>query len=433
LHQKEVENKWSKDALLDWLLSEMEGGKKEDVYTKRIESDEDAVKIVTIHKSKGLAYNIVFLPHLDIKPKNNKIITFKNELKETCVSMYKSEKEIQSYNLQSEQENRRLIYVAVTRAVYACYIYQNTKSKGSISPFIEQNTANDFIVKTNTLLPKPIDKYKYQKNKQTKKARVFKGKIKKYWEGNSFSGISQEHISFSAESQIDYKNNYDQFIFEHLPKGAVIGNFLHEILENADFTSNNFKELIFSVSNRYTSVYQPSDLEFYQTWIKQVLEARLQELPFTLSDISTEKKIAEMPFFFKKKKIKAEEINSLSPFIHVENDINAGAMGGFIDLFFEHQGKYYLLDWKSNFLGNKKEDYNQENMELSMKGNNYHLQYLIYTIAIKRYLEHKGINFEKTFGGVLYIFLRGCRIGESYGIYYQKPNDNLIKKLDDLF
>jgi len=218
-----------------------------------------------------------------------------------------------------------------------------------------------------------------------------------------------------------------------LPKGALVGNFLHEILEKTDFTKKDFEALIISVAQAYSSVYQSEDLDFYKTWIQQVLNAKLQDLPFTLSQIEAKKKIAEMPFFFSKKKIKAAEINALSPLIQVEKDIDAGTMGGFIDLFFEYEGKYYLLDWKSNFLGNSKEDYNQENMSIAMQGNNYHLQYLIYTVAIKRYLEHKNIDFEKHFGGVLYIFLRGCREDKTYGIYFQKPDNSLITKLDNLF
>ena len=74
-------------------------------------------------------------------------------------------------------------------------------------------------------------------------------------------------------------------------------------------------------------------------------------------------------------------------------------MTGFIDLFFEHQGKYYILDWKSNHLGNNLENYSQENMEEAMKGSNYNLQYYIYTIAANRFLKTKikDYNYEKHF------------------------------------
>lgn len=107
-------------------------------------------------------------------------------------------------------------------------------------------------------------------------------------------------------------------------------------------------------------------------------------------------------------------------------------MYGFIDLFFEHKGKYYILDWKSNFLGSSISDYDTDNIELAMKGNNYHLQYLIYTVAVKRFLSLRNpqFNYDKDFGGVLYVFLRGCRSDQKTGIYYTKAPRALIEQLD---
>ena len=118
-------------------------------------------------------------------------------------------------------------------------------------------------------------------------------------------------------------------------------------------------------------------------------------------------------------------------------------MTGFVDLVFEYNRKYYILDWKSNHLGNNIDSYSRENMEEAMAGSNYYLQYHIYTIAAKRFLEHKlgkdaqGNNlfdYERDFGGVIYIFLRGVRFGDtSFGVYFDKPPLNKINGLDELF
>jgi exodeoxyribonuclease V beta subunit len=110
-------------------------------------------------------------------------------------------------------------------------------------------------------------------------------------------------------------------------------------------------------------------------------------------------------------------------------------MHGFIDLFFEYSGRYYILDWKSNHLGNNLENYIEAGLSNSMKGNNYNLQYYIYTLAMKRYLEKKlpGFDYEKHFGGVIYLFLRGVRSDNTTGVFYAKPALHQIENLEKLF
>ncbi len=110
-----------------------------------------------------------------------------------------------------------------------------------------------------------------------------------------------------------------------------------------------------------------------------------------------------------------------------------GVMHGFIDLLFRHKGKYYILDWKSNFLGNKLEDYKRKGMEEGMRGSNYHLQYYIYTLAVKRHLERKlkDFDYERDFGGVIYMFLRGVRENGDTGIFTTRPEKKRIEELDD--
>jgi exodeoxyribonuclease V beta subunit len=67
-----------------------------------------------------------------------------------------------------------------------------------------------------------------------------------------------------------------------------------------------------------------------------------------------------------------------------------------------------------------------------MKDNNYHLQYLIYTVAVKRYLKNRIADFDykKHFGGVFYLFLRGVRKNKSSGVFYHLPEEELINKID---
>jgi exodeoxyribonuclease V beta subunit len=107
-------------------------------------------------------------------------------------------------------------------------------------------------------------------------------------------------------------------------------------------------------------------------------------------------------------------------------------MHGFIDLVFEYDKKFYLLDWKTNHLGYHPSDYSDDFSTDEIKKNRYDLQYLIYTIALVRFLKSRkaDFEFERDFGGVFYLFIRGMRIGHNWGIYFEKPSKKLIEELE---
>ena len=441
LHKKELEEKLSVNQLLNSLHNILDGGTSSgDEYTQRIESDDDAVKIVTIHKSKGLAYNIVFAPYLDLSSKLSSKYTFveyKNNKNESCFSLYKTDEEQLLYQTQIEQENRRLIYVALTRAVYKNYIIQNTSGSGgngSISPFINAISENTFFENIISI-DKPDEKYQSNKTIIKKKALTFKRDIKRDWAVLSYSQLSDSHISFSSEKKTTWPSEYDEFVFSDLPKGPVAGNFMHDLFENSDFSSDNFHEVIERISKKYSAIYDENKANDYNSLIENVLNAKYGTEGFKLSELKHSQKLPELEFFFNLSNFSTSKIQKLSTLIDVEvSKITQGMMYGFIDLFFEYKGKYYILDWKSNFLGNHIDDYNNAQIKTAMRGNNYHLQYLIYTVAVKRFLSLKlpKFDYNKHFGGVFYVFLRACRTDKSSGIFYNKPEEELINKLDRL-
>ncbi|MDY7574465.1 PD-(D/E)XK nuclease family protein [Actimicrobium sp. CCI2.3] len=118
-----------------------------------------------------------------------------------------------------------------------------------------------------------------------------------------------------------------------------------------------------------------------------------------------------------------------------------GYLKGFIDLVFEADGRYYLLDWKSNHLGYLPQDYDHAGIAMAMAEHGYHLQYLLYTLALHRYLGQRvpGYAYDTHFGGVLYLFLRGIRPdwtnpdGSPSGVLFHKPPASVIEALDALF
>ncbi len=113
-----------------------------------------------------------------------------------------------------------------------------------------------------------------------------------------------------------------------------------------------------------------------------------------------------------------------------------GMLKGFIDLVFRHEGRYYLLDYKSNWLGEDREAYTRPAMEQAMRAHRYDLQYQLYSLALHRYLRHRlaDYDYDRHFGGVIYLFLRGMDGQEGgQGIFTTRPVRPLIDGLDQLF
>ena len=110
-----------------------------------------------------------------------------------------------------------------------------------------------------------------------------------------------------------------------------------------------------------------------------------------------------------------------------------GMVRGFIDMVFEHGGRYYIVDWKSNHLGNRVEDYGRDALKRAMVHNLYPLQYLLYTVAVNKYLSVRvsEYSYSSNFGGVLYYFLRGVspEHGEEFGIFRDIPPVEMIDEL----
>ena len=110
-------------------------------------------------------------------------------------------------------------------------------------------------------------------------------------------------------------------------------------------------------------------------------------------------------------------------------------MKGFIDLIFESDGRYYIVDYKSNDLGSPPNDYDEQSMQQAMADHHYYLQYLIYCLALHRYLRQRLVDYtwEKNSGGVLYLFLRGMRPqSAASGVFFHQPDTAFIQALDAL-
>ncbi|HEY5715319.1 MAG TPA: PD-(D/E)XK nuclease family protein, partial [Psychromonas sp.] len=231
------------------------------------------------------------------------------------------------------------------------------------------------------------------------------------------------------------------------PRGAKHGTFLHTLFEQIDFATAQGDSLNQYLIEQLTAHhYQEPDLwaPVLAKWIEQILDQNLfAGGNIKLRDLSAQQKKVEMQFFIPMQPLQANEVNRL---VQKYDPLSAragqlqfqtvqGFLKGFIDLTFEKDGKYYLLDYKSNHLGDSLQDYNQNKMEEALLEHRYDFQYQLYTLALHRLLKSRlaDYDYETHVGGVFYIFLRGMQGEQESGVYFNKPSFSLIDGLDKLF
>lgn len=235
------------------------------------------------------------------------------------------------------------------------------------------------------------------------------------------------------------------------PTGARAGIFFHELLEQLDFTAAAPKNLEAHIRARLRAHgFDPAWTATVRAAVDRVLSVSLaRDIPgLTLGVIGPAQRQNEMEFYLPVKPVSPRQLRELFA-AHPAAGIPArfpaelekltfapsrGFMKGYIDMTFFHEGRYYLIDWKSNHLGHRVADYDAKNLATAMNDECYILQYCLYTLAFNRYLRLRdpAYTYETHFGGVFYIFIRGIDPGKGpvYGIYHDRPDAGLIGALD---
>ena len=407
----------------------------EDEYITRVESDEQAVQLLTIHKSKGLEFDYVFTSDLNLDVNIRNYANFFKYYEDETYHYELSLKNIASDNLNflnsERQEIRRLIYVILTRAKYAVFSYSkdvnnNGKLVNKLYYQLHQNLAKEI---------KPAFPFLPIEGKYQPTAQIALNPIEttievldKGFRKMSFSALNGHDAQYEPiiDEIIYEEENYEQFALQNLAKGTTTGNLVHQIFEYIDFTK---EEQWNKVIDRAIKKYAPKNQELYEAFlpqmIQQVLNAtiNIENESFQLKNIGNSQKVNELEFDIRSNAINLGALEAIQrenlKFTLKNTSDYYGMLNGLIDLVFEYNGKYYILDWKTNFLGNQTEHYNQKNMNRAMEMNNYHLQYTIYTYALNKYLESRipEYEYDTHFGGVIYLFVRGIRQNETTGIF----------------
>jgi exodeoxyribonuclease V beta subunit len=470
-----------------------------------------AVKIVTVHVSKGLEYPVIFCPYMWGGIRNNdEVATCHDDtgmVKDFGSGSYRDNRSLAQK--ESLAESLRLLYVAVTRAKYRCYLAAGKivdttgKNRPETSPLAyllhasdTTRTATDLVERlaaeikglsdddmsgqlrelergsagTIAVVPPPEAAPGYcvapdRDDVRQLVCRKFSGTVADDWRVASFTSFAA-HETAAAElpdrdetqqapvtpeaATVEAPAGRSIFTF---PRGARAGIFLHEIFEHLDFAAVSGPAVDALVAKGLEKHgFEPEWRQHVSGMVRNVVETEISITGQTMSlaGLDTGHWITELEFFLPLSFITSDILGGYFRKWGVSGggaDLTRicaalsfrpvrGMVRGFMDMVFCHGGRYYLVDWKSNHLGNRVEDYGRETLARAMEQNLYPLQYLLYTVALNNYLSLRveGYDYESHFGGVIYVFLRGVspEAGEQFGIYRDRPPVGMIDELTAL-
>ncbi|MGL1293739.1 exodeoxyribonuclease V subunit beta [Vibrio parahaemolyticus] len=481
----------SDHGLLRWLaqsISDAENGLGgSDDQIQRLESERNLVQIVTIHKSKGLEYDLVFLPFVFSYREASEAKYYDAANDRTVLDITGNDASMKQADKERLAEDLRLIYVALTRAVYACFIGASPLRNGrstkeptgvhrSAIGYLIQNGQEGGINDLHQGLTQQQDELdcvvvadppqqleqKYvapQEEIYDLSAKELQNPIDRNWRITSYSGLVKqgshrvEHDATIEITGFDIDSSEEQdeadlvepersiFTF---PRGARPGTFLHSLFEEIEFTQPATTEENTQIILGLMESEQLDEewLPILQQLIDTVLVTPLDGKSLLLNQKAPSQRLVEMEFLLPIEVLSAPALNRViqrhDPLSAKAGDLGfqtvQGMLKGFIDLVFEHQGKYYVLDWKSNHLGDDVTHYHGEALKSAMADHRYDLQYQIYALALHRFLRSRLANYqyEQHFGGVYYLFLRGMDGQSDHGIFAAKPTLEFLQEMDRL-
>ncbi len=470
----------SEHALVRWLSQHIaDPDTSASSQQMRLESDRHLVQIVTIHKSKGLEYSLVWLPFIARFRKQDQALYHDRQTFEAMLDLSASEESIELAEAERLAEDLRLLYVALTRAIWHCSLgiaplTSRRSDKPADSDFhhsalgrlvqkgepqdasglaasLRQLCGQHIVLET----PPALDNTRWQppgESLPALSARQVTRILRDDWRVTSYSGLQQQGHAIAQDLlprlDIDAAGVGEvvpqpELTPHQFPRGASPGTFLHGLFEELDFTQPVDEDWMREKLQQggYDAHWQP----VLSRWLQTILEAPLGDSGVSLSQLTGRDKQVEMAFYLP---IDAPlDAAALDALIRRYDPLSAGCppldfqqvrgmLKGFIDLVFRHNGRYYLLDYKSNWLGESSEAYTESAMAGAMQSHRYELQYQLYSLALHRYLRHRlaDYDYEQHFGGVIYLFLRGIdNTVPGQGIFTTRPDVRLIDALDALF
>lgn len=459
----------------------------------RLESDEQLVKVVTIHKSKGLEYPLVYLPFIcTSKPVDGQRLplAWHDDDGQVLLTLTPTDEQIALADDERLAEDLRLLYVALTRAQHACWLGVADLKRGSqktsqlhrsglgyllgggaplaasvqLADWLQALCAEGAPIVCTPLPEADEQCYRApQDGAEHLPARKPRRAAAEQWWIASYSALRVGDQSLGADSSqaqqlLDDENVDAQRLREvpaengdihRFPRGPNPGTFLHGLLEWAG--REGFADVVSQPALIERTVGQRCNRRDWTGWIPTLVpwlqQLLTQAMPLSpdgpvLTLAQLQQYQIEMEFWFASHQVDVLRLDQL-----VVRHTHAGAarpaalatqlngmFKGFIDLAFELDGRYYVADYKSNWLGPDGSAYSTLAMEQAILDHRYDLQYVLYLLALHRQLRARlpDYDYDRHVGGALFIFLRG--IGSAgHGLYFARPPRELIEQLDALF
>ena len=476
----------------------------------RLERDDDAVQLVTIHRSKGLEYPVVFCPFFlrgAEAPKSNRPEDLKLVLchdpnggpQGGLIGDLGSPELEQHRHLAATErlaESLRLLYVAVTRARNRCYLAWGHYKEATTSPAwlfhpsievaavdavatltawgkdrtaagtrleLERLEAECPAIRVSAPETEEAEPWTSGEAAATPAGpRAWTRTLVHEWRAASFTWFTAghrseapDHDAMATAPSADLVAPEAQFrpstangrTLHDFPRGARAGVCLHQLFETIDFTSpeSEWSPLLAPLltSHGIETSFQPALI----TLLNDTLSADLDSTAgaIRLGKVPLGARLTELEFCFPLRRTTPRGLRDV--FASHGHDLPGdfckacerlefnpvkGVLRGFIDLVFQANGQWWLVDWKSNWLGPDREAYTPSAVRAEMDRHLYPLQYLLYTLAIDRWLTLRvpGYRYDRDFGGVRYLFLRGvdpARAG--HGIFSDRPSPALLRDL----
>jgi exodeoxyribonuclease V beta subunit len=460
----------------------------------RLESDEQLVKVVTIHKSKGLEYPLVFLPFIgSAKPVDGKRLplTWHDERGAVQVSLSPTAEQVEWADQERLAEDLRLLYVAVTRARHACWLGLADLKRGTAKESVLHRSAMGYLLGGGERLAEPAmlgrwladvqqgcaaishgpvpdddpQRFVPPRNEATlRKLRQPRRRAAENWWIASYSALRISDASPQAPESPQAQKLFDDERLDpqaarevpatsgdihRFPRGPGPGTFLHGLLEWAG--GEGFRLVAGQPALLQDAVARRCSRRGWSGWIPTLSEwlahfllapLRLDDglPPVVLGELGQYR--IEMEFWFASHRVDVARLDALvSAHTHqgeqrapAEGALMNGMFKGFIDLSFEHEGRYYVADYKSNWLGADADAYTHAAMNQAILDNRYDLQYVLYLLALHRQLKARlaDYDYDLHVGGALFIFLRGID-SPTQGLFFVRPPRQLIEQLDRLF
>ncbi len=469
------------DALLSWYgarRAEATGGEDAaDEQQLRLESDAELVQIVTVHSAKGLEYPVVFLPDLwSCRPRDAKGLVSFHQGEELFLDAGSEGRDANLLLAERERlaEDLRLVYVALTRARAALYLvwgragsreghagqsalgwllhpHQSAADLETGPPDAFNGVADlqpdlDALAAASggaiRVLPIPqpseVIPLPAEEDPPTLAARRPTRPVPRDWHIASFSELARNvHPGPTPPRDPAAEDPALRF-----PAGSNAGSYLHLLLELIDFRAEVVPQVLAHsarVATRF-GLDHASCGQDAAVWLERVTRTPLDAAGFCLAQLGPTQRLNELEFDFATDRVDIGALNRslhklwTTPQAPLDAEGFAGLVTGVIDLVFEHGGRYYIADYKSNYLGPNPDDYAPECLAVAVRAHRYDLQYLLYTLALHRYLRSRlpGYDYDRHFGGACYLFLRGMRPerGHRLGVHWARPDLALVQTLD---